>query len=260
MLVWKSAFQGALHVLVPEALQIGRQAARPGAAHQQVAAELEVQGRQARIVGPLLHRRQPLVGGPRPGRRRRAPRSTSLTRRISPRWSARWSLANGLEALCGGRLDLLLADGLRVLVPIGGGRRQEQRNGVGLVDRQPIAFDRELAALGHDFQLGLELHAPAAVGRSRHDQPVGRRRPRSSIPAGGPSRPRRRSGPACRTSVARPAPGRGPRQRYSRVNCASPSRYVHRRHARVQVELAAVVGRLSSGRPGNVSRRSPKVW
>ena len=48
----------------PEALQIGGQAAGPGTADQQVAAELEIKRGQLRIVLSALDRLKTLVGGP----------------------------------------------------------------------------------------------------------------------------------------------------------------------------------------------------
>ena len=44
------AVPGRLELIVPDPLQVGRLAARPAAGDQQVAAELEVEGRQLRVV------------------------------------------------------------------------------------------------------------------------------------------------------------------------------------------------------------------
>ena len=67
MLVWKSAFHGFASFLAPQALQVGRQAAGPRAADQQVAAELEVQRGQRGVRLPAAKALQPFVGRERIG-------------------------------------------------------------------------------------------------------------------------------------------------------------------------------------------------
>ena len=56
------AVPGRCEALVPDALEVGRHRAGAAAAHQQVAAELEVQGGEPGIFLPALDARQTLVG------------------------------------------------------------------------------------------------------------------------------------------------------------------------------------------------------
>ena len=256
---------GGLGALVPKPLQVGRLRAGPRRGDQEVAAELEIERRKLRIVA-VGERLDPPVG-----------RLVDLGRRAQvehdaaeePLMVGHVGLANRCVALAGHAREGLLAPSLRVgaeiaEVHMAGRPGKDQRGRIGAGDFDRRVGHRDFAALGRDLQLGLEPRGRLDVGpvvaailHPGHVADQGQ-----AVFAGGLGR---RAGwtldsvavkpirPGC---VGRDADGdrvvRRAGNHFAREGDPVDA-IAGRRHGRIDVQLAAIVGRLVM--PGKLQRK-----
>ena len=192
---------GRLEVLVPDALKIGRKRGRPARrAHEQVAAVLEVEGRQARVPAAGLDPREPFVGRQTRGLRRAAevegdavvegPVLGDVAVPELPKGEAP-GLGQGLGGLRDRIGHGIEVEPGRVVIR---GRGQEDGHFPRALDAERLPFPLHASALGADDKRGGEAHvlAPGPAERIRRvddaagkDDPVPGARPDRRVPGPG---------------------------------------------------------------------------
>jgi hypothetical protein len=176
-------------MFVPEALQIRRQIARPRRRNQQIAAELKIERFQMRIGFTLSDAGQPLVGGQVLSRRRaegqdNAPKQAPVfPDGCVPQFRVRFrgGPGQGRRTRC---RQIAVEGDARFPAVVVGGRREEQGEGVRLLEHQAPVCRLERSPVGKRAKERLEAHAslfPVLRGAPGQDQRMPAHRVRHGV-------------------------------------------------------------------------------